>query len=79
MSTTAIFENNINLTEEVWEGCIITYDRLIDITTKALNLLKEHKEAKNSQWIKGIERNFISVENMVWEIESYRHRRTMPL
>jgi len=58
---------------------VIIYDRLIDITTKALDFLKEHKEAKNSQWIKGIERNFISVENMVQEIESYRRRRTMPL
>ena len=71
MRTTAISENSANLIEEGWNDCVIIYDWLIVITTKALDFLKEHKEAKNSLWIKGIERNFISVENMVQEIECH--------
>ena len=42
-----ITENNTNLTEEGWNDCIIIYDKLIDITTKALEFLKVNKEAKN--------------------------------
>src|SRR5688572_25986045 len=79
MEIIAISENNIDLNEDIWKDRFVIYDRLINITKKALDLLEEHKEVKNSQWIKGIERNFVSVENMVQEIESYRHRRTMPL
>ena len=74
-----ITENNTNLTEEGWNDCIIIYDKLIDITTKALEFLKVNKEAKNPRWIKGVERNFVSIEKMVQKIESYQHRRTMPL
>ena len=44
MRTTAISENSANSTKEV----LLFYDWLIDITTKALDFLKEHKEAKNS-------------------------------
>ena len=78
--TTAIPEvENTDLTEEFWNDFAIIYDRLINVTEKALGFLKEHKEAKNSKWIKGVERNFLLVENMVREIETYRHRRTMPL
>lgn len=78
--TTAIPEvENTDLTEEVWNDFAIIYDRLINVTERALGFLKEHREAKNSKWIKGVERNFLLVENMVREIETYRHRRTMPL
>ena len=45
-------ENSTDLTEEVWNDHVIIYDQLINATKKALNFLKEHKEAKNSQWIK---------------------------
>jgi hypothetical protein len=70
---------NAALTEEGWEDSVNIYDRLIDVTEKALGYLKEHKETKNSRWIKGVERNFLLIENMVREVETYRHRRTMPL
>ena len=67
--TTTIPETeNADLTEEIWKDHIIIYDRLINITEKALGLLKEHKETKNSQWIKGVERNFLLIENMVREV-----------
>lgn len=74
-----ISENSTNPIEEVWNEHVIIYDRLINVTERALNILKEHKEAKNSRWIKGVERNFILIENMVRDIETYRNRRTMPL
>lgn len=34
---------------------------LINVTEKALGFLKEHKEAKNFQWIKGVEQNFMLI------------------
>ena len=56
---------NADLIKEIWRDHIIIYDWLINITKKILGLLKEHKEAKNSQWIKGVKWNFLLVENMV--------------
>ena len=77
--TMEISENSTDPIEEVWNEHVIIYDRLINVTERALNILKEHKEAKNSQWIKEVERNFILIENMVRDIETYWNRRTMPL
>ena len=89
--TMNISENSTDPIEEVWNEHAIIYDWLINVTEKALNILKEYKEAKNSRWIKGVERNFILIEaelermkkeptqNMVRDIETYRNRRTMPL
>ena len=68
MEIIAIFENNIDLNEDIWKDHIVIYEWLINITKKALDLLEEHKEVKNSQWIKGIEWNFVSVENMIQAI-----------
>ena len=55
------------------------YDKLIESTTKALDLLQQQKAAGNLHWIKGVRQNFTPIIKMVEEVERYKRRRTMPL
>ncbi|CAG8436323.1 3850_t:CDS:2, partial [Scutellospora calospora] len=69
--------NNIN-NDQVEEDSDAFFNRLINTTKKALDLLYEHKDTKNIKWGKSIEKNFLSVNTMVEQIEAYRRRITMP-
>lgn len=54
------------------------YIRLIDVMEKTLEILKDQQDKKNFKWVKGIEKNFKPIEDMLTEISVYKRRRTMP-
>jgi hypothetical protein len=54
------------------------YERLIDVTERVLEVLKDQQSKKNSQWIKSVEKNFKAIEMMMSEVTVYKRRRTMP-
>jgi hypothetical protein len=54
---------------EVYEE---TYMRLVNIMERSLELLKDQYNKKNFKWIKGVEKNFKSIEEMLNEISVYK-------
>jgi hypothetical protein len=54
------------------------YNRLIDIMERSLEILKDQQGKKNFKWVKGVEKNFKPIEDMLAEISVYKRRRTMP-
>jgi len=66
-----IEEENLQEVEEL-------YERLIDVTERVLEVLKDQQSKKNSQWIKSVEKNFKAIETMMSEVTVYKRRRTMP-
>jgi hypothetical protein len=69
---------NIQDSEPPSEDYNNIYDKLIETTTKALELLQEQKTASNFHWIKGVEKNFAPITKMIEEVERYQRKRTMP-
>ncbi|RIB05717.1 hypothetical protein C2G38_2218921 [Gigaspora rosea] len=55
------------------------YNELITLTTKALTLLEEQKEASNILWARSIKKKFNSINRMVEEVEQYKRKRTLHL
>ncbi|RHZ84589.1 hypothetical protein Glove_79g125 [Diversispora epigaea] len=45
---------------------------------KLIDILKDQQCKKNFKWIKGIEKNFKPIEEMLNEISVYKRRKTMP-
>src|SRR5437868_1748727 len=43
------------------------YNRLIDVMERSLEILKEQQSKKNFKWIKGVEKNFRPIENILAE------------
>ncbi len=54
------------------------YNRLIDVMERSLEILKDQRSKKNFKWVKGVEKNFKPIENMLAELSVYKRRRTMP-
>ncbi|CAG8560412.1 3543_t:CDS:1, partial [Paraglomus occultum] len=56
-----------------------SFDELINVTRKALDLLEEQKSKGSTRWCKGVKRYFEPVSRLVTDVEQYRRKRTMPL
>jgi hypothetical protein len=69
---------NIEIVEDDVEVYDEIYNRLIDITERVLEILKDQRMRKNFKWIQSVEKNFRPMEVMLSEITLYKRRRTMP-
>jgi hypothetical protein len=74
-----ILHNDVIHSDNQDENSNEIYDELISLTTKTLKLLEEQKAAGNTQWIKGIKKNFDPISKMIEEVEKYGRKRTLPL
>jgi len=54
------------------------YNRLIDVTERTLEILKDQQMKKNFEWVQNIEKNFKSIKVMLSEITFYKQRKIMP-
>ncbi|CAG8602145.1 7589_t:CDS:1, partial [Paraglomus occultum] len=50
-----------------------SFDELINVTRKTLDLLEEQKSKGSTRWCKGVKRYLVT------DVEQYRRKRTMPL
>ena len=75
--------NNNNITSNVDDAeddnISVSFDKLINTTRKALDLLEEQNLKGNIRWCKGVKRYFDPLSRLVTDVEQYRRKRTMPL
>ncbi|RHZ46202.1 hypothetical protein Glove_629g16 [Diversispora epigaea] len=65
----------ISSTENILDEDSKVYE---DMYRKLIDILKDQQSKKNFKWIKGIEKNFKPIEEMLNEISVYKRRKTMP-